>query len=171
MKKKLLLGLFSAIVLFALFLYGDHRIGLSASEIEGDIRFSQKIQDDWAVNGVTSSAMAAYISYPEDMSDHTFSIYVNRPGFSFGYFFRGGGDISEVEKFIAEFTVEGYNERAFISMNEQKVDKIQIYDGDVQQEIDIDEDKPFAMVFPINAGTLTFVDINGNAVDYLRHPL
>ena len=54
---------------------------------------------------------------PTGKTDHTFSVYVNRPGLSFGYFFRGGGDIVEVDDYIAEFVVEGNNERAFISMN------------------------------------------------------
>ena len=36
-------------------------------------------------------------------------LYVNRPGLSFGYFFRGGGTLSGIQKGIVEFTVEGYN--------------------------------------------------------------
>ena len=62
-----------------------------------------------------------HISYPQDLSDHSFSVYVNRPGLSFGYFFRGGGNLSGGQRGIAEYTVEGYNERAFISMNQQQV--------------------------------------------------
>ena len=73
--------------------------------------------------------MAAYISYPQDLSDHSFSVYVNRPGLSFGYFFRGGGKLSGVQRGIVEFTVEGYNERAFISMNQQQVQQLEIDDA------------------------------------------
>ena len=69
------------------------------------------------------------ISYPQDRSDHTFSVYVNRPGLSFGYFFRGGGSLSGVERGIAEFTVDGYNERAFISMNQPKAARLEIDDA------------------------------------------
>ena len=97
--------------------------------------------------------MAAFISYPQDKTDHTFSVYVNRPGLSFGYFFRGGGDIVEVDDYIAEFVVEGNNERAFISMNTQNIVRLEVDDGNGIQVIDIDSGKPFAIVLPLNVGT------------------
>lgn len=171
MRKKLFLCVLAIVIFFTLFLYGNHDIGIPASAIQSDIRSAQKITDTWAIEGMASDTMAAYISYPEDRSDHTFSVYVNRPGLSFGYFFRGGGDIDEVDRSIAEFTVAGYPERAFISMNHQKVDKLQIDDGNTLQVMEIDESKPFAIVLPVNAGILTFLDVNGNVVNYLNHPL
>ena len=114
---KIVIGVVLACILFVCFLYTNNEIGVTSSKLEADIRSSQKIKDDWAVDGSVSSTMAAYISYPQDLSDHSFSVYVNRPGLSFGYFFRGGGNLSGVQRGIAEYTVEGYNERAFISMN------------------------------------------------------
>ena len=110
MKKKLpiiLLGVILACVLVFGFLYANNDIGKTANSLEADIRQSQKILDDWIVDGSISDTMAAFISYPQDKTDHTFSVYVNRPGLSFGYFFRGGGDIVEVDDYIAEFVVEG----------------------------------------------------------------
>ena len=104
MKKKLpiiLLGVILACVLVFGFLYANNDIGKTANSLEADIRQSQKILDDWIVDGSISDTMAAFISYPQDKTDHTFSVYVNRPGLSFGYFFRGGGDIVEVERTLA----------------------------------------------------------------------
>lgn len=174
MKKKLpkiLLGVVLACALFFGFLYVNNDVGKTANSLEADIRLSQKISDDWNVDGSTSDTMAAFISYPQDKTDHTFSVYVNRPGVSFGYFFRGGGDIVEVDDYIAEFVVEGYNERAFISMNTQNAVRLEIDDGNNVRGIDIDSGKPFAIVLPLNAGSICFYDANGNAVEYLRHPL
>ena len=117
MKKKLpiiLLGVILACVLVFGFLYANNDIGKTANSLEADIRQSQKILDDWIVDGSISDTMAAFISYPQDKTDHTFSVYVNRPGLSFGYFFRGGGDIVEVDDYIAEFVVEGNNELVFL---------------------------------------------------------
>lgn len=168
---KILLGVVLSCILFAVFLFANNDIGITADNLEEDIRSSQKIQETWVVDGSVSDTMAAYISYPQDKTDHTFSVYVNRPGLSFGYFFRGGGDIVEVDDYIAEFTVEGYNERAFISMNTQNVVRLEIDDGNNVREIDIDGGKPFAIVLPINAGNICFYDTNGNVVEYLRQPL
>ena len=154
---KITLGVVLVCILFVGFLYVNNDIGVASTNLEADIRSSQKIKDDWTVEGSVSDTMAAYISYPQDMSDHTFSVYVNRPGFSFGYFFRGGGSLSGVERGIIGFTVEEYKER--------------IDDGNSIQGIYIDSNKPFAIVLPINAGTITFYDVNGNTVEYWNNPL
>lgn len=168
---KILLALVLVCAVCAVILYGSNCFGVPESRLEFDIRASQKVQDDWTMEGMVSGSMAAFISYPQDLSDHTYSVYVNRPGLSFGYFFRGGGDIVAVEEYISEFTVEGYNERAFISMNNQKVDRLEVDDGNAVQVIDIDSEKPFAIVLPMNAGSISFFDVEGNIVEYANNPL
>lgn len=168
---KIVIGIVFVCILFVGYLYANNDIGMTSTNLEADIRSSQKIKDDWTLDGSVSNTMAAYISYPQDKSDHTFSVYVNRPGLSFGYFFRGGGNLSEVQRGIVEFTVEGYNERAFISMNQQHVQQLEIDDGNAIQVIDIDSNKPFVIVLPINAGKITFYDVNRNTVEYWNNPL
>ena len=157
---KIVIGVVLVCILFVCFLYTNNEIGVTSSKLETDIRSSQKIKDDWTVDGSVSSTMAAYISYTQDLSDHSFSVYVNRPGLSSG-----------VQRGIAEYTVEGYNERAFISMNQQQVTQLEIDDGNTIQVLDIDSNKPFAIVLPINAGTITFYDVNGNTVEYWNNSL
>ena len=168
---KLLLCIVLVCGIFLFFLYANSDIGITANRLESDIRSSQKILDDWAVDGNVSDSVAAYISYPQDKSDHTFSVYVNRPDVSFGYFFRGGGSISQIEEYIAEFTIEGFNERAFISMNAQNINCLEIDDGIDVRQIEIDSNKPFAIVLPINTVSICFYDINGNIVDYHNQKL
>lgn len=168
---KILLGVVLVCGLFFVFLYANNDIGITANNLESDIRSSQKIADDWTTDGSVSETIAAYISYPQDKTDHTFSVYVNRSGLSFGYFFRGGGNISQVEEYIAEFTVDGFNERAFISMNFQKVAHLEIDDGNSVRKIEIDSNKPFAIVLPLNTGNISFYDINGNIVEYYNQKL
>lgn len=168
---KIVIGLILVCAVFVGFLYMNNDIGIRESKIESDIRASQKIQDDWTVAGIVSDTMAAFISYPQDKTDHTYSVYVNRPGLSFGYFFRGGGDIIEVDEYISEFTIDGYNERAFISMNTQKVERLEIDDGNEVQVVEIDSEKPFALVLPVNAGNITFYDTEGNIVKWVNNPL
>lgn len=168
---KAALGLILVSILFVGLLYTHNDIGITAAKIESDIRSSQKIQDDWITDGTVSNTMAAYISYPQDMTNHTFSIYVNRPGLSFGYFFRGGGNLSGVASEITEFTVEGYEERAFISMNQEQVAQLKIDDGNSVRTIDVDSSSPFAIVLPADAGNIAFYDVNGKNVKYRNNPL
>lgn len=168
---KIMLIVLLVSALFVVFLFANNDIGVTSNNLEADIRSSQKIIDDWTVDGNIADTMAAFISYPQDKTDHTFSVYVNRPGLSFGYFFRGGGDIVQVEEFIAEFTVEGFDERAFISMNTQNVERLEIDDGNDIRAIEIDSNKPFVIVLPLNAGTINFYDVNGNIVEYHTQPI
>ena len=104
---KILLGVALVCALLFFFLYANNDIGITANSLEADIRSSQKIAEDWTIDGSVSNTIAAFISYPQDKTDHTFSVYVNRPGLSFGYFFRGGGNIVAVDNYIAEFVIEG----------------------------------------------------------------
>ena len=169
--KKLFSVIILVLVSFVVFLYVNDDIGITSKNIESDIRSSQKISDDWITDGTVSDTLATYISYPQDKSEHTFSVYINRPGFSFGYFFRAGGGLGLIEDYIAEFTSDGVDERAFISMNKQKVCCIEIDDGINVQKIETDSNKPFAVIFPMNAGTVTFYDINGNIVEYFKQSI
>ena len=56
-------------------------------------------------------------------------------------------------------------------MNQQQVQQLEIDDGNTIQVVDIDRNKPFAIVLPINAGNITFYDVNRNTVEYWNNPL
>ena len=64
-----------------------------------------------------------------------------------------------------------YLYRVYISMNQQQVQQLEIDDGNTIQVVDIDRNKPFAIVLPINAGNITFYDVNRNTVEYWNNPL
>lgn len=154
-----------------LMLYSTIEIGVQKSNLKETIRSMQNIKDDWTVTGMASDSMAAYISYPQDKSDHTYSIYVNRAGLSFGYFFCRGGSVNEIATSIKEYRIADCNERCFISMNAQKIGRMEIDDGHSVQVIDIDSNNPFAIVLPINEAKITFFDINENPITFLENTL
>ena len=58
---KIVIGVVLVCILFVCFLYTNNEIGVTSSKLETDIRSSQKIKDDWTVDGSVSSTMAAYI--------------------------------------------------------------------------------------------------------------
>ena len=108
--------------------------------------------------------MSALLYYSEDKSDYTASIYVNRRGFSFGYFFRNGGSILEYGTDITAFELEGYAKRAYLSMNMSQICQIEIDNGNQIESINIDSTKPFVVVLPMNNGNITFYDVNQNEI-------
>lgn len=146
-------------------------IGVSESNIENDIQVQQYLPDDWITLGEISESMAAYISYSPDKSDYTYSLYINPPGLSVGYFFRAGGDLMGVGKYIQGFALKEYNEIAFISMNELNVERVESEKNNKIESLELDSDEPFAIVLPKEAGNITFYDKNDNVVDYFLFPL
>ena len=142
--------------------------GVLPKNLEKDIRKSQKISEEWIVEGNYTDDMAAFISYPLDQSSHVFSVYLNRSGLSFGYFFRGGGSLWAVEEGIAEFRFLKNNGVAYISMNAHNVERLEIDNGHDIKVIEIHSNKPFAIVVSNQDGEVRFYDVNGNVVDYYR---
>ena len=133
--------------------------------LKEDIRSSQSAKDTWIMEGDISDTMAAYISFSKDKSDYIYSVYVKHQGLSFGYFFRSGGSINAIEEAIAECMVEGKNKRAFISMNRQRAERLEMDDNNSIQVIDIDSDKTFAIVLPADSGAITY-DREWNSLMY-----
>lgn len=167
--------LVAAIIIGCIFLaaavYMTGIFGVPSFWLEKDIRSSQKISDDWTVEGTVSDQMAIYLSYPEDRSDCTYSFYLNRPGLSFGYFFRSSGSVNKTDDLIGEITVDGYTERAYFSMNQSKVTRAEVSDGSKVETIEINSDKPFTLILPADAGIVTFYDVDGNIVEFYQHPV
>ncbi len=145
--------------------------GVPASKLEHDVRTSSHVPDDWTVTGQVSDTVAAFISYPDDLSDYTCDLYVNRDGFSFGYFFRGGGSLCRFEEPVSGYIVEGYQECAYFSLNEHHISKVTVYTGTSRRVIELDEDRPFAIVLPTNEGIVTFYDAQGEEVDHFVWPI
>lgn len=59
----------------------------------------------------------------------------------------------------------------FISMNAQKIGRMEIDDGHSVQVIEIDSNNPFAIVLPINEAKIAFFDINENLITFLENTL
>lgn len=81
-----------------------------------------------------------------------------------GFFFRIGGTISEISSECVQFVFEDNNSQIYASMNKQKICKAEIDDGDHVNTISLNEDDPFILVFPSNAGNVTLYNTYGEVV-------
>lgn len=77
-----------------------------------------------------------------------------------------GGGLPERGRGITTYTIEGCQDKAFLSMNEKNVVLAEVRNGDRVQSIPIEEGSPFALAFPRNAGDITFYDAEGQVVPY-----
>ena len=168
---KILFGICAIGMMLIIINFIVNDIGVSESNIVADIQVQQYLPDDWITLGEISDEMVAYISYSPDKSDYTYSLYINPSGLSIGYFFRAGGDLMGIGKYIQGFSLKDYSEIAFISMNELDVERVEIKKDNKVEILELDSSNPFAIVLSKSAENITFFDKNNNVVDYFLFPL
>lgn len=169
MKKKETFSTIVGVAVILAFIYmavlGSGIIGVSKNKIEKDARASQHIAEDDLVAKDVTEDLAALLFYDEEKQKHTFSLYVNRDGFSFGYFFVYGGSLCIYDEAIKGIN-KGEKGMALLSMNLKQVARI-VVDGESRE---VDSSKPFAVIVPARAGEIRLFDSNGNelAIDQME---
>lgn len=164
--KKYAIGIVVLLLFSFLALTGSPFIGVSKNSMEKDARKSQKIQEDWITAKCVNDDFGAFLFYDEDLSNYTFSIYQNRHGFSFGYFFRSGGSLSGISNNILQINSNGQG-NIFLSLNKMQVSRIEIDDGSQKiEEVLIEYTKPFTTIIPENSGEIRFYDVDGKLIPY-----
>lgn len=157
------LGVLVIILLGFVIIWNANIIGVAAGSLEKDAREEQNIANDWEMAQAMNDDLCAMLFYDEETRDYSYSIYMKKEGTSYGYFYSQGG----MDAYIGEgvrgmvFDDKGI---ALLSMNEDKVCKIEVDDGVTEKTIEIDPVKPFAIVIPINSGEITMYNSLGDVV-------
>lgn len=131
--------------------------------MEEDARESQSVPDNWSVQKDTNSNIGALLFYDKKKNQHIFSIYLNEEESRYGYSFNRGGGDGEIEDAIAIFDFEQKG-KALLSMNSQKIKRIELGNGQDRKRISINPEKPFAIVIPDKSGKVTLYDINNEII-------
>lgn len=160
----IILSVFAVIIVTLSFCLMKHLMGVSKEKTEAEARAFHNIDETWQSIQATNDGASAMLFFPADRSSHFYSIYSKHKGLSNGYFFRIGGTISEISSECVQFVFEDYNSHIYASMNKQKICKVEIDDGDHVNTILLNEDDPFILVFPSNAGNVTLYNIYGEVV-------
>lgn len=142
-------------------------VGVNRDGLEGDARKSQKIDDSWQVSKSVTDDLGALLFYDKHLNYFTYSIYLNRKGFSFGYFFRSGGSTSGISNGIRAFNYG--SSAALISMNKVNVARIECVSetGLIQDAVYmVEPGEPFAIAIPVTDDSMTvkIYDQNGNEI-------
>lgn len=149
------LSVFAVIIVSLSFCLMKHLMGVSKEKTEAEARAFHNIDESWQSIQATNDDVSAMLFFPADRSSHFYSIYCKHKGLSKGFFFRIGGTISEISSECVQFVFEDNNSQIYASMNKQKICKVEIDDGDHVNTISLNEDDPFILVFPSNAGNVT----------------
>lgn len=140
--------------------------GVTQNGTEIQARSSQSIPNDWHVAKQTTPRLSAMLFYNLERTEHTFSIYINKQGLSFGYFFRSGGIESLIEEGVKVFQFEGIPEFVYLSMNKMGSSRIQVTLRDEVEIIEIDANRPFVLIADDEA-VVQFLDANGAVLNPL----
>lgn len=162
----------------AVFLAANGCIGVPRFRLEEDLRSSQHIPDNWTVTGDVTDKAAVYLFYPPEQNTYGVSVYINRPGPSFSYFFRGSYSVADIHG-----TIQGLSNEvdviplevtglfAYVSMNLAGIERIESNDSVNMEQISLDSQAPFALLLPQSADSLTFFNENECPVEIRCHPL
>ena len=159
----IILSVFAVVIVTLSFFLMKPLVGVSKEKTEADARAFHNIDESWQSIQATNDDVSAMLFFPTDRSSHFYSIYSKHKGLSKGYFFRIGGTISEINSECLQLVFED-NSHIYVSMNKQKICKAEIDDGDHVNTISLNEDDPFILVFPSNAGNVTLYNTYGEVV-------
>lgn len=162
--KKWLIALCSvAILLIYVTTLGNGVVGVSQNKLEEDARKSQKINETWVISKDVTNEMAVMLFYDKELDDHTFSVYLNRNGFSYGYFFVNGGSLSSLDSGVQGFTYQD-NGMALFSMNTKNIAEVKMESNQNVVSIKIDPLKPFTIIIPLSVDEVSLYNSNGEII-------
>ena len=159
----IILSVFAVVIVTLSFFLMKPLVGVSKEKTEADARAFHNIDESWQSIQATNDDVSAMLFFPTDRSSHFYSIYSKHKGLSKGYFFRIGGTISEINSECLQLVFED-NSHIYVSMNKQKICKVEIDDGDYVNTILLNENDPFILVFLSNAGNVTLYNSYGEIV-------
>lgn len=162
-KKVVIIFSLLAIILIGFLFKANGIIGLSESRIEEDARNSQKINETWLSTGEINDEIGAFLFYDDALEEHTFSIYLNRPGFSYGYFFNHGGTSSTIDSGIKGYSYGAYG-MVLMSMNTKQVSQIKLENEESLEIVKLDPLKPFVLLVPETIEKVSLFDTQGRDV-------
>lgn len=158
-----LLGVLVIILLAFVIVWNANIIGVAAGSLERDAREEQEIADDWEMAQAVNEEMCAMLFYDEETRDYTYSIYMKKDGTSYGYFFSQGGKDPYIGESVRGMIFDDVG-IALLSMNADRVSRIEVDNGVTERTIEIDPVKPFVVVIPLNSGEITMYNPQGDVV-------
>ncbi|MGN0167723.1 MAG: hypothetical protein ACI4AB_06765 [Acetatifactor sp.] len=160
----ILLGGCIIVLLAVWILWQADVFGVSKQGMEKDIRRAMNIDSGWELAQAVNEDMGAMLLYSPERDDYTYAVYLNREGFSFGYFFREGGIGPYISDGVQEIIYEDRG-TVLLSMNADGISRIVADNSVMTQVVEIDPNKPFVVVFPTNCGEITMYNLEGNVVE------
>lgn len=158
------LSVFAVIIVSLSFCLMKHLMGVSKEKTEAEARVFHNIDESWQSIQATNDDVSAMLFFLPTEAVISIRFTASTKDYQKGFFFRIGGTISEISSECVQFVFEDNNSQIYASLNKQKICKAEIDDGDHVNTISLNEDDPFILVFPSNAGNVTLYNTYGEVV-------
>ncbi len=162
-KIPMLVGIVIIILLAFLIIWKADIFGVSESRLEQDAREKQKIDSTWDVAQAVNEDIGAMLFYDEDKKECNYSIYLSRSGVSYGYFYAQGGQDDSMANGVKGIAFEEKG-IVLLSLNGDKVCKVVIEEQSDEKVIQVDPEKPFVLVVPVDCNEITMYDAQDQIV-------
>lgn len=146
------------LVLIVPFVVSGFSDNVSLKNIEADARQSQQVPENYLVAKAEGDDMVAMVFYPQDKSDHIFSIYIKDNKLLNRYRFISGGSMFTIDENVLMHKEN--DSTAVLSLNNCNIVKIGFSNA---EEHTVKPNRPFAFVLNNNV-TATFTDIDGEYI-------
>lgn len=159
------IGALTILLLGFLIAWNSRMTGVSKSRIQRDAREIQEISGDWKTVQAGDENIYVVLFYDKERSDCRYCVYLSYDDVVYGYLYNDGGSDNYIES-AARCMI--YEDRgiALLSLNRDRVCGIEAGNGADRKIIEIDPEKPFAVVLPVGSGEITLYDAQGKIVPF-----
>ena len=124
---------------------------ISKDEIVSHAYSSHQLPDDWQVVQDEEGDLVVLLFYSKDYSNHAHAIY-QRQGL--GYHCISSGYYLENSEIVLGDYDKDYH--IYASLNKKRINRYELYNNCDVSKGAIDANKPFVIIFPSDAGEITF---------------
>lgn len=162
--KRTLILVFAAVLITLGVMWKCGVFGVQGSKVGADAWKSMKIAQDWlsVEDGNAKQVTGIFYDYSQAALKGTYYCYVNRPGFSCGFFFRQSGNLDR-DMGIRKLDLGQYG-AAYVSLNSQQVAKVIQDDGTKPVTKSVSPYSPFVVVSEKHNCVFRFYDEKGREI-------
>jgi len=162
-KIPILVGIVVIILLAFLIVWKADIFGVSESRLEEDAREKQKIESSWEVTRAINEDICAMLFCGTERKEYAYSIYLSRPGMSYGYFFAQGGTEDSMSEGVKGIVFEDKG-IVLLSLNQDKVCKVVVEKETGKETVQVDPGSPYVIILPVDSREITMYDAQDNIV-------
>lgn len=148
------------LICLCLLLSGCLSSGIKKDEVVTYERERTQIDASWKAVETTKENLIVVLFYDENLSSHAYAVYEKGKGDLFNLSVSGTLPLETEE--VIDYIWKDYH--IYMSLNQNHIQSYELYNNCDVTKGSLDGNKPFVLIFPNNAGEITFYTSDGRAI-------